>query len=247
MSEETTVVEDNINADVNAQNNEEHVEEAPDYSNMEQDKLIEMLQSRDDELAKSKKSYDELRSMNDKRFNESSERMAKLEGILQERQAQATPTPEIDRSEIIKEMKARIEEDPANTVEIMMEFADEMQAAIDENNKQRDEIFQKRLAEQNPVYKANKDFVDRAVKGGMSFEDAIEFAAEVKSNEVSQPGTPKAPGVVEASRSTSSSQPVSAHQFSRQEIAMMKASGLDDNDIKEMGKEIAKDMAKAGV
>jgi len=244
MSEEEPIAEDNVVVD--APSGEEQVDKTPDYFDLEQDKLVDMLTSKDEEIAKSKKSYDELRSMNDKRFNESSERMAKLEGMLEVTRSQAEKVPEANQDDILKEMEDAIEEDPKNAAKYLMQAVSEMREVMAETNQSMSKTVEERLSKQNPVYKANKEFVDKAVNNGMSFKDALEFASEYRSNEVSQPGTPKAPGVVEASRSTSASRPVSAHQFSTDEIKMMKSTGLDDKDIKEIARDIARDMAKVG-
>ena len=240
MSEQDTAIEDNVAVD--APNDEEQNAQAPDYSDIEQDKLIEMLKERDEEVSKSKKSYDEYRSMTDRKANETAERLAKLEGKYEATQAQAEVKPQKDPADFLKEMEDAIEEDPKNTAKYLAQLANEFQEVINENKQSFDAKFEKRLAEQSPVYKANKDFVDQCVERGMGLHDAIDFAAEVKANEVSQPGTPKAPGVVEASRAASSKEAPPKIEVSAHDIKVMKDCGLSDEDIDGIIKKTSKDM-----
>ena len=240
MLEQDTVVEDN-DTDV-ALESEELNEEAPIYDDMESDKLIEELQKRDGEIAKSKKSYDEFRSMTDRKATEVGERLAKMEGRL-EATAVEPVEKEADFSDLIAEMKGKIEEDPANMAEYLVRFAQEMNATMGEQKQAIQSDVQSRIARESAVYKNNKDFVNKCVDRGMSLPDALEFVSEVKGAEkVAQPGTPKAPGVVEAGRSVDSRPATQQYTISAHDRSVMEDAGMDEKEIQEIAKQVAKDM-----
>ena len=240
MSEQDTAVEDNV--EVDAPNSEEQVVDAPEYSDMEQDKLIELLQERDEEVSKSKKSYDEFRSMSDRKANENAERLAKLEGRYEATQAQAEVKSQKDPADLLKEMEDAIEENPTNAAKYLAQLANEFNEVINETKQETAARLEKGLAEQSPVYKAHKGLVDQCVERGMVFSDALSFVAEVKAAEVSQPGTPKAPGVVEASRAASNREAAPKIEVSAHDRKVMKDCGLSDEQIEATIKKASKDM-----
>lgn len=245
LEEDTAAVEDNIvDEAIDALEGEELENDAPDYSDLEQDKLIEELKRRDEEVAKAKKSYTEYRSMSDRKETEFRERLAKLEGMLESAQTAKPADQPADYSDIIKEMEDAIEDDPKNAAKYLVQFAQEFQATMGEQSQTLESKFQSRLAQESAVYKNNKDFVDKCVERGMSLTDAIEFVSEVKGAEsrVAQPGTPKAPGVVEAGRAASSKPEVPKVNISPTDLRIFKAMGLTDKEIQEAAREAAKDM-----
>jgi len=242
MSEQDTIIEDNA---VSALEGEEQVNEAPDYSEMDDvDTLREELLKRDEEVAKSKKSYDEYRSMTDRKSNETAERLAKLEGRLEERQVQPE-APTVDTSEIFKEMKAKVEEDPANLVDYFQDAIREMQDVMEEKSQSINANLESRISKQSPVYQANKEFVDWAVEAGASFGEALSQAEKMFGDKVSAPGTPKAPGVVEASRTTTTREAVPKIEVSAHDMKVMRDCGLDEKAIQDVIKNASKDMVSA--
>jgi len=145
MSEQDTAIEDNVAVD--APNDEEQNAQAPDYSDIEQDKLIEMLKERDEEVSKSKKSYDEYRSMTDRKANETAERLAKLEGKYEATQGSGrSQSRKKAQQTSSRTMEDAIEEDPKNTAKYLAQLANEFQEVINENKQSFDAKFEKRFS-----------------------------------------------------------------------------------------------------
>jgi len=245
MSEQETAVLDN--PDIEAQEGEEQIEGAPDYSAMEQEKLVEELKKRDEEVEKSKKSYDEYRSMEDSRSNKLNERIAKLEGQLDAtlQQQNARHEPKVDPNQFLKEMQDKIDEDPKNAANYITQMANEFNEVITEREAKLQALFEQKIAQQSPVYKDNKDLVDGLVKKGLSFDDALEFAGDLsKGKKVSQPATPTPPSTVEGGRVTATDNDVTPYEISKAEERIMRKSGLTDKDIAEIKKEMAQARAE---
>jgi len=242
MLETDTIVEDN-DIDV-ALEGEELNEEAPDYSALEQDKLIEELQKRDGEIAKSKKSYDEFRSMTDRKATETGERLAKLEGRL-EATAVKPVEQEVDYSSLEKEMEEEFEDDPKKAAKYFVQMTKEFNAALAENRQTIESNVQSSISRTSATYKANKALVDTCVERGMTLPDALEFVSELKSNEVAQPGTPKAPGVVEAGRAVNTRPAPPKVDVSAFDMKVFKATGMTDEEIDKIAKDMARDMVNA--
>lgn len=242
MLEQDTGIEDNVPED--ALETEELNEDAPTYDEYDKDKLIEELQKREDEIAKTKKSYDELRSMEDRRSTKLTERLAKLEGMLEAKQEQTPVETKADYSDIMKEMEDAIEEDPKNAAKYFVQFAQEFQAMMGEQKQALESDVTTRLARESAVYKNNKDFVDKLCQRGMDMASAIEFVSEVKEaeNPIAQPGTPKAPGVVEAGRASGTKKELPKIEISPLHRRIFEAAGLTEKEIAEAAREAAKDM-----
>ena len=99
------------------------------------------------------------------------------------------------------------------------------------------------LAQESSVYKNNKDLVDKLRDNGMDMTKAIEFVSELKgSDNVAQPITSKAPGVVEAGRAVSAPTQAPKVEVSAQDMRIFKQMGLTDKEIQTAAKEAAKDM-----
>ena len=243
MSEEQTSIEDNIVTD-DALGAEEQNESTPDYSEMEQEKLIEMLQEKDGELSKSKKSYEEYRSMNDRQSGELRERLARLEGTLsaQPKQQEA----EVDYDGLTKDLREQLDEDPTKAADMIVQLTQEVNALMSEREKSLQQSFEEKLASKlagmNPVYKEHKDTVDELVGTGMSLDQAMSFVEKhMGSSKVKQPGTPNPPSVVTAGRTTGGKGNVGSVDIPKFEMETFRLAGLSEDDIKQIAKEAAEE------
>jgi hypothetical protein len=188
---------------------------------------VEQLQA---ELQQTRKSYDELRSFNDRRFNELQDRLAKTEATAQ------TVKPVVDE-EFEKRWETEINENPGKNVKAFVRgVAQDMLAEVDRRVADRMKAVDSRLMEVDPEIRARKADIDRMQSEyGVSREVAAKIVLkELRPVGPATPPNSPAPGRMTAERGRVDSAPhVETVTFGEGESAMLRYLGLDAKKMAE--------------
>ncbi len=204
----------------------EQITSAPDYSEMEEGQLVEMLQERDKELSASKEQYTNLRSVHDKHYNEQNTEMGRLKGMMeamQAGQAQNQGNSLEDQSNFDQEWIDKISDDPGkNTIEFFRGMMSELMSEMDNKINGVSSTVNDKFLQLDPTFKENQELVEQ-----ISNEYGIDKAAAVKIAAKFAPKTTKQPGAVNAPGRVSGDSNAVA-QVSRQKVSQLGASPVGD-------------------
>lgn len=199
-------------------------------------KTLEALQA---ELQLKSKSYDELRSMNDRRFNELQEKLKALE-------ATKTPAkPEVDEN-WEAEWEEKINQDPGKNVKAFVRgVAADMMAEVDRRVQDRLRDIDGKLLDVDPDYRARKADIERVqTTYGISREAATQIVMkELKPTGPSTPPANQPPGRMtgERGRPSTTAPHVETVVFGDNEQAVLRFLGIDQKKIAEIiGREAAR-------
>ena len=205
--------------------------------------------------------YEELRSMNDRRFAEEKAARARIEGQLEAvmnqqssvSDAQFRAHDQKEQEEFTKEWMEKIEENPGNAVKYYQQMAQEL---IELTNAQADRKIDAkiqalklddRLRQLTPGWKEKQAKAESLSEElGIPIEAAYKVAEKYSdSKSVKQPNAPKVPGSVGNGRAPSNAvvNPVSLSEGDKNLLKML---GLDDKDSADIAKGMAAELAAIG-
>jgi hypothetical protein len=200
-------------------------------------KTMEQLQA---ELQLKTQSYDELRSMNDRRFNELQSELKALREA-----AQAPAKPAVDEN-WEAEWEEKINQDPGKNVKAFVRgVASDMMAEVDRRVQDRLRDIDGKLLEVNPEFRARKADIERIQKDyGISREAATKIVLnELKPSGPSTPPANQPPGRMtgERGRPANAAPHVETVVFGDNEQALLRYLGIDQKQMAEtLGREAAR-------
>jgi len=203
----------------------EQITSAPDYSEMEEGQLMEMLQERDKELSASKEQYTNLRSVHDKHYQEQTSEMGRLKGMMEAMQNNAQPQGYSleDQASFDQEWADKISDDPGkNTIEFLRSMIGELRAESNEQLNGVQSSVNDKFLKLDPVFKENQELVEQiASEYGIGMDAAVKIAAKFAPKATRQPGAVSAPGRVNDGGT-------SVTQAPRQKVSQLGASPVGD-------------------
>jgi len=244
-----------------AEGSEEQVEEVPQedpYKDADADKLREVLKETDKALKEKEKSYNEYRSMSDRRFNELRDEIvasrAKQE-LIEKQLSSPRVDPESARraqeeldSELAEKLYPEDKERGKAILDIFRKFQWESTGMLEEKIDKKLESLQgkvsTKLTEQSPIYRENKEEIDSLMQMGVADkEQAIEIFAKLRgSKTTSQPSRVKAPGRTADGRRPATTVKPSSIKLGATEAEVLRMIGLDEKMKAEILAEVAEDL-----
>jgi hypothetical protein len=205
----------------------EQFDSAPDYSEMDEGQLVEMLQARDKELSTTKESYTNLRSVHDKHYTEQAQEMGRLKGMMEAMQNNAQKPQGItadDQAAFDQEWADKIADDPGkNTIEFLRSMINELR---DERNEQLNGVqstVNEKFLSLDPTFKENRELVEQiSQEFGVDKVAAVKIAAKFAPKTTKQPGAVSAPGRVDNNSSA-------AATSQKQRVSQLGASPIGDS------------------
>lgn len=191
---------------------------------------VEQLQA---EVQKERQRYDELRSFEDRRYNQLQQTLAEMKAQLGLQAERGQPAP--DQEEFEKAIEEEINENPGRgTKKFVRGVAAEMMAQLKADMAKQAELMRSSLVEVDPDFKANRETVERIERDyGLSRDKAVKLAKELASASPSNPPNTPPPGRVTNARGTTTAAEPHTEKvvFGDGELQGLKYLGLDPTVI----------------